>query len=364
MAMLTAGHMVNAQSLNTQAASLIYQIDTTIDYPSKYPSRPLTPNQIYNTSDAQLRRNEIYFIQNVIDTLRGGTGVNIYNSDGTLTGNRTANLNKHGLQMGDVNYFTANDTSGNVLWNFNAPGNNGMLNISSTDSTCQFQLQDGLGYIQLVKRSGVYAASLLAGSTQLFMESDHTISNIEMNVGGDEVQLTLDSTANNVSINAGNGLMINGYRLPIADGSAGQAMVTDGSGHVSFTTISGGGTTASNDVTGQTAAVPTLLSYSVPGGTSHTVEIGGYITITSGGGGQVAFNVAYTDENSVSQSYELGTVQTSVIGSNQLSCSSNGAYTIAKTPIRCHRSTTVTISLLLAGGPATFDGGATLDLKN
>ena len=116
MVMLMAGHTANAQSLNTQAASLIYQIDTTIDYPSKYPLRPLTHNQIYNTSDAQLRRNEIQFIQNVIDTLQTVGAANIYNSNGQLNGNRKFGLQGDSLSFNKIGVFSGNDNSGNPMF--------------------------------------------------------------------------------------------------------------------------------------------------------------------------------------------------------------------------------------------------------
>ena len=48
-------------------------------------------------------------------------------------------------------------------------------------------------------------------------------------------------------ITASTGIRLNDYNFPTADGTSGQAITTDGNGNLSFSTVSSGGTTISNN---------------------------------------------------------------------------------------------------------------------
>ena len=108
-------------------------------------------------------------------------------------------------------------------------------------------------------------------SNAYFEFFDNTTSGINyVNVGATGDNLTFKS--NNV-----------GYRWATADGSNGQVLTTDGSGNLSFTTVSGGTSLTVREVDG-TPSVSSVDTIVVSNGTL-TDDGGGQVTITTGGGG-------------------------------------------------------------------------------
>lgn len=108
-------------------------------------------------------------------------------------------------------------------------------------------------------------------SNAYFEFFDTTTSGINyVNVGATGDNLTFKS--NNV-----------GYRWATADGSNGQVLTTDGSGNLSFTTVSGGTSLTVREVDG-TPSVSSVDTIVVSNGTL-TDDGGGQVTITTGGGG-------------------------------------------------------------------------------
>ena len=105
------------------------------------------------------------------------------------------------------------------------------------------------------------------------------------NSNGTTAYLTVDASASKVVINASSGLMIGSeYTFPTADGSSNQVLTTNGSGTLSWSTVSAGG---GGDITGVTLAgdsgtaedLTTNVNLTIAGGNAITTS-GDTTTIT------------------------------------------------------------------------------------
>lgn len=110
---------------------------------------------------------------------------------------------------------------------------------------------------------------------------------------------------------------------------------------------------ASADVTGQTAAVATLATYTPA--TLGTYEIAGYVNIIAISVDVAQFQVTWTDEASNSR-----TMIFSPNGVTSVNLSAVGFYSFAVQPIRVKASTAITVSVALTTsiGSILLDAGA------
>lgn len=114
---------------------------------------------------------------------------------------------------------------------------------------------------------------------------------------------------------------------------------------------------ASNDLTGQTAAVSPVTSYSVPGsGSFNTFSVGGYLTVTAVSLDVIQLQVTYTDETSTSRTQSFF-VQGATTG-----ISATGANGYSPMNIRAKQGTSITVATVLTTGTGsiTYDVGANI----
>jgi hypothetical protein len=106
--------------------------------------------------------------------------------------------------------------------------------------------------------------------------------------------------------------------------------------------------TFANDLTGQSAAITSLVSYT-PAATG-TFEVGGYVNITAVVTDVLAMQVVYTDENG-SGPYTINLLA---------GIATTGNNSAPATPFRCGGGTSITVKVTLSigGGTVTFDAGA------
>lgn len=158
----------------------------------------------------------------------GFTPVNIYNADGTLTGDRT-------LQMATYNLDLIGNESGSYQLQLVSTINpqdyaSYYYNIQSVN----YQINDDTNGFQ-------FNQSFIAGNSFLSVNDLNTNANgqISFNAGGsgisyfDGVATTYGCFVDNLGININNV-----YRFPNTDGTVGQVLTTDGSGNISWQTTS------------------------------------------------------------------------------------------------------------------------------
>lgn len=117
-----------------------------------------------------------------------------------------------------------------------------------------------------------------------------------------------------------------------------------------------GGVYASSDLTGKTAAVASVATYT-NSGLVGTFRISGYVNITAISTDVIQLQVSYTDENS--------TARTAIfypVGKTTPGLSTTGNTVFPPIDIRCKASTAITVATTLTtgGGSITYDTGATI----
>jgi len=143
-----------------------------------------------------------------------GSSVNIYNSDGSLTGDRSVDLAGHTLNFQQSGAYTRFDNTGTFSYYNNDP------------------------YF------------LLDGTSRRFQIGDYT-----NDWYGTYIDINDDVSQKYILLKAANGVNINGaYTLPVADGTSGQVITTNGSGGLSWNTVVG--STNLNIGSGYRLAVP------------------------------------------------------------------------------------------------------------
>ena len=188
------------------------------------------------------KETELVYYKDALDNVIGiyesgsGSGENIYNTSDSLTDNRKVDLG------GNTLTFDA-QTDGTELWqtNFNVSGNkttitetNLAINLYAERLGLEQQPKSSL----IVKGVGLTSNSQSIGGSgvnQSTIEQASTSIDLSINIGVNTKSLLLD----------GDGFQINNeYILPNLDGSAGQVIITDGAGNLSFTTPSSGSVTS------------------------------------------------------------------------------------------------------------------------
>lgn len=117
---------------------------------------------------------------------------------------------------------------------------------------------------------------------------------------------------------------------------------------------------ANADVMGASAAA-VITSYALPA-SDGTYVVQGYLNLTDNAGNALELEIAYTDENSVSQTALCGLVR-HVSGVVIVSVNAVDTYAMLPTTIRCKASSTITVTVNETGvGAFTADWGATISL--
>ena len=118
--MILAVHITSAQTIDNQFNVLMYQTDTTLNYPYKHPDpgyRP-RPYAIFNTSHSQLMSNYLRFMLNIFDSSKNK---NIGNSNLKIdTSLRILDFDKNSLNFKNVNHLTGIDSNGNTLFDYSS----------------------------------------------------------------------------------------------------------------------------------------------------------------------------------------------------------------------------------------------------
>ena len=172
---------------------------------------------------------------------------------------------------------------------------------SVIDATTTYTKGDGSTFTTLIDNvntatSASYASTAtsashaLASNTAISSSYALTASFAE-NVSTPTLQQVTDAgntTTNGVII--GNGatgqLLVGNYIFPASDGTAGQAVVTDGSGNLTFSTVS--------------SPTPTLQEVTTAGAvTTDDIILSGSLTMNAEAGGPVYFNSKYNGNNAV-----------------------------------------------------------------
>jgi len=156
-------------------------------------------------------------IQQVSDAILTGS-TNIYNSDGTLTGNRNVNFTGSRLQFSGTNSST---TIGLTLRASSGSGNR-FAKLSAVNGSLQNNID-----------------VTIAGTSINSSDTGYTNSVSTDSVGVNITASDYTGYTNTIDLNSG-GIMINSeYYLPPTDGTTGQIMTTDGSGTTSWQSMYG-----------------------------------------------------------------------------------------------------------------------------
>ncbi len=213
--------------------------------------------------------------------------------------------NYAGLQAGtmatDVTWTlpTADGTSGQVL------STDGLKNLSWT-SEGAFSTVTASGAVTANANLSVKNGSTGAGTVSFYEDSDD---------GTNYAGLKAGTMASDVT-----------WTLPTADGTSGQVMSTDGSGTLSWSSVSGGSLSNATTTIGTGAADAKLAS---SGEHNLTLQTGnattGTITITDGANGNIAITPNGTGEVDISKvDIDGGAIDGTAIGA---SSASSGAFT-------------------------------------
>ena len=144
------------------------------------------------------------------------------------------------------------------------------------------------------------------------------------------------------------------YKFPTSQGANNTTLVNDGSGGLNWSSPFAV-VVLSNDLTGQTAAVSSIATYTPSA--NGTFRIGGYLTVTAISLNVLNLQVTYTDETSTAR-----TVSFSVMGTVSPSINAVGLYTFPDIQIRAKSGSAITVKTTSTGaGSQTYDVGATIE---
>lgn len=115
------------------------------------------------------------------------------------------------------------------------------------------------------------------------------------------------------------------------------------------------------DLVTQSAAVASVATTITPNdGTTHTYDVGGYLTVTAISINTITLQVAWTDENAASQ-----TASFFAEGTTTAAVGATGSFPFPSMVIHCNPNTSITIKTTVVGvGSETYDvGGYILQLS-
>jgi len=200
---------------------------------------------------------------------------NIYNIDGTLTANRT-------ITLADKNLT------------FTGVGNN----------IFQFNINNGVQYSQTSLNANLINSSIY--NTTLQLNSATTVQNgvVSLKVYNDA--LTVDRS---LVVNSFGTRINSSYYLPNTDGTAGQVVITDGAGNLSFgNAVLGSGATNSLAFWSSTSTISfdVALRRGTSGGNAFIQALGTDADVTIGNGGSSSGVDIRSNLNGISSIYSFG----------------------------------------------------------
>lgn len=197
-----------------------------------------------------------------------------------------------------------------------------------------------------------FTAGILGSNLNLYGSTPQLI----LGAGSSSIgALALHNATNNnvITIQSGTPSSSVTWTWPIVDGTVNQAITTNGSGTLGFSSV--GTVVASNDLTAQTSTT-NVISYTTPAAMG-SFRVGGYIDITAVSADVVQLQVSWTDENNVSRVQIFYPMGVTAPGLN-----ATGFYSFPTADIRAKASTSILVDAVLTTGigSITFDTGATL----
>jgi len=211
---------------------------------------------------------------------KGGSGAGSFTAGTYLKGNGTSAFSTQATPLPIADLIASPVTNGVV---YNGPGAlaatsagaTGTVLIGTTGSAPSFSAAPIVTSIAL---SGLTTDSIpFVGAAGLISENNARLawdnSNFRLNIQG-TLRLKGSSAGQTgfiapATVTGGSGTVI--YVLPAADGTNGQALVTDGAGNLSWVTLSGGGGSGITSINGLTAAIQTL-TITTSGATSPSID--------------------------------------------------------------------------------------------
>jgi hypothetical protein len=180
----------------------------------------------------------------------GGTNTNLANTNLTADNNRTYDLDSNTLTFDIKEGEFLVDDSSDASYPVNIMCNSGAVSIlglayPATDGTNgQVLTTNGAGTLGFTTVTASGTDTNVA-NTNLTLNADRTLdtdgNTLTFDPNGGTVRF-LESGASTSYINCEQGnLQLNGLSFPNSDGTSGQVLQTNGSGTLSFTTVSGGG---------------------------------------------------------------------------------------------------------------------------
>jgi len=221
---------IQIDSTNVSAVS-VARLFRIVDSSSAFERFGITKSGNVKISDAFILPNTDGTSGQVLTTNGAGvtswgnsSSTNIYNTNGTLTANRTATL-------------------GNFNLSFSGVGTGGNTSFTRTNgASISTSLSLSYNNFSFSSVNATESASLITQSTQIITNVADASFSSNIQQLPSEIRLFLNDVGSETIINSlilnSNGLLVNSnYTLPKSVGSSGQVLVIDGSGNVNWTTI-------------------------------------------------------------------------------------------------------------------------------
>ena len=184
-----------------------------------------------------------------------------------VTGSVKLNNIIYPVSDGAANQVLKTDGIGNLSFGTITQDHSLLTNLQGGGGGNYYHSNQPINTDSNVAFNSINSSTLNVTGTSTLATTNMTTSNVsgELNVTGTSTQSTVNLTTGNVSgafnvtgtstlknITASGSVVINGLTYPSTGGTTGQAITTDGSGNLSFSTISGGGGGSSISFTSST----------------------------------------------------------------------------------------------------------------
>lgn len=251
------------------------------------------------------------------------------------------------------------DANGNTVDSGAACGTGAVTSVSNSDTTLTISPTTGAVVASLNLATANtwggaqnFSGGLLGSGANLYGSSPQLI----LGAGTSSIgAIAFHNSSNNNTLTLQSGAPAGNvtFTLPIADGTVNQAIVTNGSGSLLFSSV--GTVVASADLTAQTAT-QNVISYTTPAA-NGSFRVGGYVDITAVTTDVVQLQVSWTDENSASRTqifYPMGATSPGL--------GVTGFVAFPTADIRAKASTSILVDAVLTTGigSITYDVGGTL----
>lgn len=162
----------------------------------------------------------------------------------------------------------------------------------------------------------------------------------------------LGTTPTNGKLLIGNGT---NYTLANLTSTDGTVTVTNGAGTIDLS-VTNNSIVSSNQVSGATATVASLVTYTTPNDWIRVYDVSAMITVTAVSAGVLTTTLTYTDETSASRTISFFGMGATSAG---LTTTGKSNFPIAG-EIHCAPNTAITVTVTLTVGTATFNAGGTI----